>query len=344
MKLPLISVVLLIMFTSVVYAVPPSFDNHQFYGTVKWDVNITAPSKVSAVSGLISAESAIKSVNCTSECTGTYGLDTDNILRITEAKDGDVIKFYIGTLNPINYTYKAGSVTLLDLNIVTPKPAPKVNDTKPESKTNATINVTANVTTNVTVNISTNATTASTPVVVLGSCTQQWSCSSWKACLNNVQTRSCYRIDDCDVQLEEGLIASIIEVPKLPESQGCVSPIKASPPPETPLPPKPAANCTDKIKNQDETGIDCGGACKACVKPGSMLRYYVSGAVGVAIIVVLLLLFLRREPKIDEQTISRLRSAYSSGESRGMSDEQITKKLIESGWDEKILKAFLKQK
>lgn len=29
----------------------------------------------------------------------------------------------------------------------------------------------------------------------------------------------------------------------------------------------PAPTCNDKIKNQDETGVDCGGSCQACAEP-----------------------------------------------------------------------------
>lgn len=352
MKLSRLSFVLaMVMFTHIVFAVPPSFDNNQFYGKVTWDVDATAPVKVSAVSGLILAESVIKSSNCTAElCTGTYGQDTDNILRITGAKDGDIIIFLVNKINAANSTYNSGSVTELNLSIVTIKAAPKVNDTpkinetKNESKTNTTANLTNTTYKNVTDVIIPNVTAPP----VLGNCIQEWDCSSWSACLNNVQTRSCYQVDNCDVQLEQGLIASIVEMPKLPESQGCVSPSpsKPVPVPETPKPivpkaDKPIANCTDKLKNQDETGVDCGGKCKACA---SALMYYVGGAVVAIIIVVLLLFFLRRGPKMDQDTLGRLRSAYSGGENRGMSDEQITEKLKESGWDEKILKTFLKQK
>ncbi len=325
----------------IVSAAPPSFDNHQFYGTVTWDIAAAAPAKVSAVSGLSSAESAIENSSCNTEsCIGTYGTDTDNILRISGGKDGDVIIFSIEKVNVINSTYQSGSVTELNFNLVTAKPAPKVEETP---KINDTENVT--VTAVNATNVSVQNDTAS---LILGDCTQQWSCSPWSTCSNNVQTRSCTRADDCDVQLEQGSVASIIEVPKLPESQGCISPVASKPAPVPPKPaPKatqPAENCSDKIKNQDETDVDCGGKCKACAKADSAVRwYYVGGGVVVAIIIVLLL-FLRRGPKLDENTLGRLRSAYSGGENRGMSDEQITEKLIESGWDEKSLKAFLRRK
>jgi hypothetical protein len=42
------------------------------------------------------------------------------------------------------------------------------------------------------------------------------------------------------------------------------TPPDSAPPPDMTLPPDMAASCTDKVKNQDETDVDCGGKCPKC--------------------------------------------------------------------------------
>lgn len=73
------------------------------------------------------------------------------------------------------------------------------------------------------------------------SCTPNWQCDeTWGECTDGTQIRTCVDTNQCGS--EEGIPAT---------SQPCTVEIKES--------------CSDGIKNQDETGIDCGGSvCNKC--------------------------------------------------------------------------------
>ncbi len=66
-------------------------------------------------------------------------------------------------------------------------------------------------------------------------CVPNWQCDEWSECVNETQDRTCVDVNVCDLQ--EGIPAM---------TQSCVVP-------ET---------CFDGVKNQNETGIDCGGPCE----------------------------------------------------------------------------------
>jgi hypothetical protein len=69
-------------------------------------------------------------------------------------------------------------------------------------------------------------------------CISEWDCKEWGTCyLNNTQSRYCIDIFACDPNNYEQIFW-----------KDC----------------KYIPTCYDKIKNQDETDIDCGGSCPAC--------------------------------------------------------------------------------
>ena len=70
-------------------------------------------------------------------------------------------------------------------------------------------------------------------------CTPNWQCGDWQECIEGTQTRICLDNTNCNTQ--EGIPTT---------SQPCEVIITET--------------CSDKIKNQDEKGIDCGGVCKKC--------------------------------------------------------------------------------
>jgi|WetSurMetagenome_2_1015567.scaffolds.fasta_scaffold09261_3 hypothetical protein len=74
---------------------------------------------------------------------------------------------------------------------------------------------------------------------VTQTCIPNLQCGDWQECINGTQIKVCTDLNSCNPDE----IAST-------ESQACVVEIKET--------------CSDKIKNQDETGIDCGGKCKKC--------------------------------------------------------------------------------
>lgn len=82
-------------------------------------------------------------------------------------------------------------------------------------------------------------------------CNMDWKCGDWSACANGLQARQCEFVKvpqhasdiACPSQSNSPIASQKCEVPKqllLPET------------------------CNDGVKNQDEQGIDCGGACKPC--------------------------------------------------------------------------------
>jgi hypothetical protein len=80
---------------------------------------------------------------------------------------------------------------------------------------------------------------SSSTEIVSSTCSSNWKCGDWQECIESVQVRACTDLGNCGTQ--EGMPAT---------SQACVVEIKET--------------CSDKIKNQNETGIDCGGVCKKC--------------------------------------------------------------------------------
>jgi hypothetical protein len=70
-------------------------------------------------------------------------------------------------------------------------------------------------------------------------CIPNWQCGDWQECVSGNQARACTDTNNCGTQ--DGIPST---------SQACTVPI--------------VETCSDKIKNQDETGIDCGGVCKKC--------------------------------------------------------------------------------
>jgi hypothetical protein len=87
----------------------------------------------------------------------------------------------------------------------------------------------------------TTTTPTTTPVTaeVTQTCTPSPQCGDWQECINGTQIRICTDTNNCNPDE----VAST-------ESQACTVVIKET--------------CSDKIKNQGETGIDCGGPCKKC--------------------------------------------------------------------------------
>ncbi len=73
-------------------------------------------------------------------------------------------------------------------------------------------------------------------------CNENWECSDWGECLAGKQKRKCTDSNKCRTTLN-----------KPNESRACGEEI------EIKLP-----TCTDRIRNQNEEGVDCGGVCLPC--------------------------------------------------------------------------------
>lgn len=329
---------------------PPNFDNHQFYGEVSWNKTQAAPKEVKVQSSLGNFTSGIKSPPCLDTiCTGEYGYkDTgENILRV-KGTEGETITFYLDKKAVSTYIYKNGESTKVNLDlgstVIIPAEDLKKNESKKDeakvsdSKTSSSSSSSSTKTSDSGV-VST--TTAAT-------CTQNWECGLWGTCQNSLQTRKCFRVDICDKLFTEKKVSAVLSSPKPAESQPCVSgtPVKQEEKKST----TKTATCSDGIKNQNEVGVDCGGVCKVCPVPKKTdftIYYLIAGIVLVLGAIGGLVYYFVIRPKssvLDESTIEELRAVYGLQERRGMTEDEITEKMVERGWDENILKKFLKKR
>ncbi len=129
----------------------------------------------------------------------------------------------------------------------------------------------------------------STQTDSVSSCTPNWKCGEWQECLDNKQVRVCLDTNSCNSQEN---------IP--PTSQECISK-------------EVKATCSDKIKNQGELNVDCGGPCKKCGvltlvgsvisgdtnKEGSLLRVLTTilGIIVIAVVVAFGAFFLKHNKK-----------------------------------------------
>ncbi len=68
-------------------------------------------------------------------------------------------------------------------------------------------------------------------------CTEQWVCKDWSPCFLGIQTRTCRDLAYCGSNYSKPATLQTCHVP----------------------------SCSDRIQNQNETGIDCGGPCLPCL-------------------------------------------------------------------------------
>ncbi|MBI2102532.1 hypothetical protein HYT55_01735 [Candidatus Woesearchaeota archaeon] len=233
----IVSVMFMLLLFSLLSALaqeqPPSLENHQFYGTVYWDKSAVAPVSVIAKIGGQSFSSVIQKSTCGKEtCSGTYGSNAANILRV-QAATGASIEFYLDTVKlPITSLYEAGEVTVLDLNVATfPIEKPGcIADWKCGSwssctagkQTRSCIDQNKCNPDKLTQKETQSCGTAVKETSEIVDCSYQWDCSSWSVCTNSLQTRACARSDDCDAQFAAGAVLAVIEYPAPVESQSCV--------------------------------------------------------------------------------------------------------------------------
>jgi hypothetical protein len=100
------------------------------------------------------------------------------------------------------------------------------------------------------------------------SCIPDWYCGQFANCNNNMETRACEDLNKCKNPTFN---------PDL--TRPCV------------------ATCSDNIKNQEETGVDCGGPCKACRMPTNYVYYWASIPILLAIVSVVIALLVSKSKK-----------------------------------------------
>ncbi len=110
-------------------------------------------------------------------------------------------------------------------------------------------------------------------------CKEEWSCSGWYSCINNLQARTCVDINKCGTNInkpeETRACQACVEKWQCGDWTPCVNnrqtricidkndcETEKNKPEETQD--CMLDTCSDKIKNYGEVGIDCGGPCKPC--------------------------------------------------------------------------------
>lgn len=187
-------------------------------------------------------------------------------------------------------------------------------------------------------------------------CVYDWYCTPWSNCFNGKQTRGCSQVDKCDADLKAGKVTSVLKSPQPSLSKVCVEEEVVSNSEVTApvLPPKPTLpvssvkkeSCFDSVKNQNEEDVDCGGVCKACASSGnSWIWYLLLSVIVLGIIGVGGYFFWksRQSKEMNVDTTLELRSAYDRGMQRGISQDDVTQKLVERGWDRNTLEGFLRK-
>lgn len=331
---------------------PPSLNNHQFYGFVYWDAyNSTAPTTVIAKIGSTEYSSTIsKNPNCpASTCQGTYGSDSDNILRV-QGNDNDIITFYLDAV-PIpggTKTYQSNQVEKLDFNIAS-EPFECTPDWQYSAWTNndcgtrtgTDLNQCNPDQINKTEEISCQTSSSSSTQEKddkeespSGPCVYFWDCSKWSSCSNSFQTRTCQRIDDCDQQFADNKVSSVIKYDKPVEKKACLvgkAPQLPLTPPSTPPPSKEPTPVEPTLQTPT---------------PKLSTWHYIAGAATLVIIiaVVIFLVWWQKHSSLDENVKQQLASVYQRGQKQGQTQDQVTQKLLNKGWDESIINKFLKSR
>ncbi|MFH1276108.1 MAG: hypothetical protein ABIH82_03275 [Candidatus Woesearchaeota archaeon] len=376
-----LSIVLISIFASFSLAVlldPPSFDHHQFEGTVTWDANkLPGPLNVIAkVNSKDVVSHIIYPSTCGTTCIGTYGKDISNILRV-QAAVGNPIQFYVDTTSVRSYNYEADGFTVLNLDISTPvvqtpsTQQPPANTNLPPVTNNATSNATnqtceedwkcggwSNCTngiqyktcvdfnscnlSNLEKNTTMSCTVTSTENIT---CREDWQCGEWGDCISSREQRICQRVDDCDMLVELGEADEVIPQQKPTEVRVCTSSQQLATTPRQPVVQQPAANvqasCSDNLLNQNEEDVDCGGICEPC--ESSRMFFYLMPVIVLILIGLVVFFVVERSPKLEPEQMQQLYNYFQANIRQGFNKDQITDNLVQSGWKRKAVKKFLKK-
>ncbi len=236
----LIFVISLLSFAVVAVEQPPSLDNHQFYGAVYWDKTAKDPQYVVAKVGGQTFTSLIKKEgSCSKTCTGSYGNDPDNILRV-QAQNSQTIQFFLDAVAVGTALYQSWEVSELNFNVAN-FPIVKtgcVEDwqcgswsdcsagTQTQSCTDKSACNSDLLKKKETQSCGTaGSKTASTTDL---KCSYQWDCTTWSSCTNSQQARTCKRIDDCDAAFAAGKVAAVIHIDQPAGLQSCISGLTGS--------------------------------------------------------------------------------------------------------------------
>ena len=277
-KLIILLFVLLLLFSLAVIAAPPSLDNQQFLGNIHWDVNVTpAPTYVEVFINGVSYFSDIKDVKCTHVCSGTYGKNSDNILRFPGVKDND-IEFYLDDNLLTTKKFIPNAVTEFDIK--TNKEPLVKEECKPnwdwsewtdcENETQNRTGIDENQCNPKELNKTEEQSCGEVEDTVDDDitddddtlCGEDWQCTEWSECFASQKTRVCSDLNSCDTT-DDKPDETLFCLEEIDESDDLDSTPTPTATPSSSL--EDDESCFDSIKNQDEEDVDCGGSyCNAC--------------------------------------------------------------------------------
>ncbi len=360
-KLLLLFVLLLIPLA--VAEEPPALENHQFYGKVFWDVGEDTPDEVVVEVGVNEYSSSITDGTCDGDlCDGLYGYTE---LLLVQGDNGDIVTFFVDGIEVAKENYVAWESTNVPLDITTEQVAPQecVADYSDcdawsscsggvKTRTCKDLNLCdvdqLEVEEEKSCSVSSDGSDGSGDVVKKEDaedeeevdegkvCLYSWTCGGWSECAEGgIQSRNCVRDDSCDEELEDGDVDSILKLDKPSEKRLCGE--------EGAFIPPTSSSSSEGLGLPSDSSLGLSGSSSSSTDGVSIWVYVGAGIFVVLVIGILLLLHLRKKSGLTEGVKAELRSIYSQGSQRGMSKQQVTQKLIQKGWDEKMLRKFLKK-
>ncbi|PIN74974.1 hypothetical protein COV17_04340 [Candidatus Woesearchaeota archaeon CG10_big_fil_rev_8_21_14_0_10_36_11] len=290
MKLKLcVFMCMLIIPVLVIAAEPPSLEHHQFYGRVTWDMDMDVPQTVVASVNGVEYSSLISIVMCdTNPCTGKYGYDEGNYLRV-QGDEGDTVAFYVDDSLIDTILYQPWGVTRHDLSISS---SPVTCDQRwdcdewsacvDNTKTQLCMDVNECDSDELTKTEQQVCSVANDTAEQqqVAACVYEWECTVWNSCSNGRQTRTCQQSDDCDTQLSIGTVSSVTQFPRPAETKVC-GVITGTAAPSV-VPPTREITGTERFEEASQ---------------GVSVWYYVGGIVLILLALLVLILFLRSRSK-----------------------------------------------
>lgn len=258
---------------------------HQFYGYAGSGTTVTA--KV----GTLSYSTSVQS-------NKYYGYNSIFFVDaasddMSGVKEGEIITFYVDGIAVTTATFKKGGATKLDF---ADDPATAANESKTLSTTSTNVSTSTNAsasnassTSNATSSSSSSSSSSSKSKSKSSSkssttstgkgCFDKWKCQSWSSCASNgFQTRICEYAGNCTTEGNQS-----------DTRQKCtyVAPVEKA----AVVSEQPEATCYDKIKNQGERGVDCGGPCDTCPVVPPVVKEKTNWLyVGLGIFIILLII------------------------------------------------------
>lgn len=316
-----------ILAAAAIAPLPPTFEHQQFHGTVIWDAPlILTPQTIIAKTATKEFRSSIIHQTCTSaatECAGTYGKDTSNLLRVS-ASAGESISFYVDSKLVLTTPYRPDEITELNLNVSvadkTPPPPPIQNTSSSTSSSNATSGASSED----------ENTSGSTPPSDAASCVSNWQCGGWSECQSGQQSKTCVDANSCNptqlTKIEQQACTPAAQQAAIPPAAGQPAAFQPSPP---------------KTDVQEQTTAEEGSEESSLIKIALLIGGIIIllALIGGGTFYIVKLKGASLTP-VQEQQLMRY---FQSNFARGLNKQQVSETLLRSGWKKGTINKFLKK-